>query len=460
MIRPLLDRIRAAGAHGAIAGALPLQVGQAVTVAMQAATSLVLLRVLGPDAVGLYAISVALAAAAGFFDLSGASRLALTELARARGEGVPERAAAILARFLRAAAAVRLPLVSVFFLLAPWIAGWLYGRSDAGLWARWFALPLALDLPFNLLVLVLHGRGRTRSLARVETSRAIVTAVCTIAVLLAGFGLAGLAAVHVSVSVLASLWGTRAYGRLVRVDLSLPSWADLLRRAGRADRAGRTAAGFALAIDKNLANLGSQLPMLLVGVLRPDAAGYFSAALRTMSLPYPLVSAFARYLEVLLPFRAGEEWNGARRTFIGVTVGMGAAWAVVTAGMLLAGPAVLVRLAGAEYAPAIPALYPLALQSLATGAGVGIGAALRAIERPSFGIALQAFSIAAAAPVGYALIPGAGAVGGAWFHALRYTLLTAAGIAWVLWLTRTGARSAPPAAQPAQSAASAPARPR
>jgi len=191
-----------------------------------------------------------------------------------------------------------------------------------------------------------------------------------------------------------------------------------------------------MAIEKNLGTLGGQLPMLMLGALRPDAAGYFSAALRTMSLPYPLVSAFARYLDVLLPQRAGESAAAARHAFARVTLVAGSGWAVVTILMILIAPFVLVRLAGEAYTPAIPALYPLVLQSLATGAGVGLGAALRGLEKPSHLIVLQALSILLTLPVGYALIPESGAAGASWFHSLRYVVLTVAGIGWVFWLTR------------------------
>jgi O-antigen/teichoic acid export membrane protein len=96
----------------------------------------------------------------------------------------------------------------------------------------------------------------------------------------------------------------------------------------------------------------------------------------------------------------------------------------------------LVRLAGAAYAPAVPALYPLILQSLAVGAGVGVGAALRALDRPQYGVVLQVVSILLSAPVGYALIQRDGAAGGSWFHAVRYVVLTCGGVGWVLWLLR------------------------
>jgi O-antigen/teichoic acid export membrane protein len=434
--RDLFDRVRTAAARPVVADSFRLQLGQAASLGVQAVTSLVLLRSLGPDLVGLYAISAALAAAVALLDLSGANRVAVIDVARARGAAELERIGTSLGTFLRVSLRVRVPIVVAFFAFAPDIAGTLYGNRDAGMWARWLGLPLATDLPFDLLVVTLQGRGEIRALVRVETTRAIATSTCLIAALLAGWGLLGVALVHVATSIAAALWAWRRYGVLAARDPALPGWADLVRMPRASGARSRAAAGVSMAIEKNLGNLGGQLPLLLVGALRPEAAGYFSAALRTMSLPYPLVSAFARHLEVLLPHRAGQGADAVRRTFARATLTAGAAWTVVTIGMILLGPIILVQLAGADYAPAVPVLYPLVLQSLATGAGVGIGAALRAVDRPAYGVALQAISIIATAPFGYLLIVHSGALGAAWFHALRYALLTVAGIACVLWLVR------------------------
>jgi O-antigen/teichoic acid export membrane protein len=430
--------LRGGTVRDAAGEALPLQVGQAVTIAVQGATSLVLLNALGPAALGVYAVSAALAATASIADLSGASRLAVTELAREGATTRTGRVAAILGRFIRTGVLVRVPVVAAFALLAPSIAQALYASPDAGRWARWLCLPLAIDLPYDLVTVVLHGRARMRQLARVESGRALLTALCTIAVLVAGLGLAGVVGVQVGASLCAALWALRAYRRLARQDAQLPPLRELIR-VSRVPRGLPAGAGVAIAVEKNLGNLAAQLPMLLVGALRPDAAGYYAAALRTVSLPYPLVSAFARYLDVLLPRRAGESAGAARRAFVRLTVAAGGGWAIVTLLTILAAPFVLVRLAGEAYAPAVPALYPLALQSIATGAGVGIGAALRGLGRPSHLVALQAASIVLVLPAGYALVHAAGAVGAAWFHALRYAVLTAGGIGWVLWITRPAA---------------------
>jgi O-antigen/teichoic acid export membrane protein len=94
-----------------VVDALYLQSGQAATIALQAATSLILLRILGPELAGVYAIGTALAAAIALLDLTGANRLALVDVARAHGMRDADAIRGILARFIRVSVLVRLPMV-------------------------------------------------------------------------------------------------------------------------------------------------------------------------------------------------------------------------------------------------------------------------------------------------------------------------------------------------------------
>lgn len=68
---------------------------------VQAATGLVMLRILGPETLGTHALSFAMIAVAALFDLTAASRVALIEATRALGAGERHRAGDALAYFFR-----------------------------------------------------------------------------------------------------------------------------------------------------------------------------------------------------------------------------------------------------------------------------------------------------------------------------------------------------------------------
>jgi O-antigen/teichoic acid export membrane protein len=423
---------RGLAGHRFVGDTATLQAGQVVAVAAQAATSLVALRVLGPELLGLYALSIAFVATIGLLDAGGSNRVALLELARAEASRTREATAAALAGHLRINVQLGGLVVLAFAIAAPHVSSWAYGRADVGGYARWLALPVLLDVPFAMLGIVRQGRRQMRPLVGMESARAIAASAAGITALAAGLGVAGLVGARVVASAAASLWAVRAYARLARRDGTLPSWRRLIVAARRTPLLPRVRIGITMSAEKNLGNLGAQLPVLLMGALSPAAVGYYNAALRVVSLPYPLLTALARNLDAALPFRAAR--GGVRGAFLRTSLAAGLLWTGVTAVMAVAAPIALVRLGGEAYAPAVPAIYPLLLQSIAVGAGVGIAATLRAIDRVAYGMALQLASIAVAVPLGLALIPSMGAVGGAWTMALRFSFLTVVGISLAAWL--------------------------
>ncbi len=424
-----------------VADTVTLQVGQVLSIFAQAVTSLVLLRVLGPGLVEVYAVSSALVAAAALLDLTGANRVALTELAYARGAATDDGATPALAAFLRVSAMIKVPVVIGLWMLAPYVATLAYGQPEVGRWARWLSLPLLFDVPFSLIVLVLQGHRHMRRLVQVETTRVLLESIATVAVLAAGGALPGVIAVRVAASVTSALWAIRAYARLATRSTTMPPWSRLLGRMRSIRTSAQRRFGLAMAIEKNVANLGGQLPVLLLGALKPGVVGYYVAAARVMAFPAPLVSAFARNLDVVLPFEAGRGLASLRRAFTRATAWSGGLWAIVTTALLLVAPVVLVKLAGPAYTPALVVLPPLAVQSLAVGFGVGLSSVLRAMGKPAYGAALQALSLVVTVPIGILLIDRLGAPGAAWFHASRFLLYTASGLVTVRYLLRKPAAS-------------------
>lgn len=415
---------------------LTLQAGQGVVLVVQAAVSLVVLRVLGPELFGVWTLSVAFITVAGLLDPSAAQRVALVEIARSLGAGDRATLLDALAAFLRVSATVNVLLVVSLFAAAPALANALYGRPEVGIWAAWLGLIRVIDTPWSLLLLVEQGRRRMSSLVGLESIRQVLASLLVVALLLTGWKVAALVAAQVAASIGAAVAGVVIYARVSAEDPRLPAWQVLVDRAAAVTVRARFWLGVRIAVDKNLGTLAAQLPVLMLGALSPTTVGYYAAALRVVALPQPLITGLARNLETVLPQKAGESIAAMRRAFVATTGLSGAVWLVVTGVVALVGPPLLPLVAGASYQPAVAAIYPLLLQSVAAGFGVGAGTVFRTIDRMGCSIALQAASLAIMTPIGYVLIRRAGAVGGAWFHGLRFALVTLGSVLLVMWLTR------------------------
>jgi O-antigen/teichoic acid export membrane protein len=415
---------------------LTLQAGQGVALVVQAVVSLVVLRLLGPEHFGVWTLSQAFITVAGLLDPSAAHRVALVEVARSLG--ADDRAALrdALAAFLRVSATVNVALAVALALAAPVVAREVYSRTEVGLWAAWLGLVRVVDLPWSLLVVVQHGRRRMTSLVGFESVRQILSSLLAVALLLAGLKVGGLVAAQLAASVGAAITGLVVYRRIPAEDPRFPTWRELAVRAREVAVRARFWFGMRIAVDKNLGTLATQLPVLMLGALSPTTVGYYAAALRVVALPQPLITGLARNLETVLPQKAGESLAAMRRAFVTATWLSGGLWIVVTLVVALAGPPLLPLVAGASFTPAVAAIYPLLLQSVAAGFGVGAGTMFRTLDRMGYAIVVQAASLALMTPIGYVLIQRAGAVGGAWFHGLRFALMTAASLCVVFWLSR------------------------
>jgi len=113
----------------------------------------------------------------------------------------------------------------------------------------------------------------------------------------------------------------------------------------------------------------------------------------------------------------------------------GVIWTVITLGLALVAPFVTLLLFGLDYAPAIPMLFPLLIQSVAVGFGVGLGI-FRVLDKLGYSIAIQIVSLIIGGSIGYFLIKAWGGYGAAWFYSERFVLQTVLGIAVALWLLK------------------------
>jgi O-antigen/teichoic acid export membrane protein len=416
---------------------LRLQAGQITLGAIHAVRSLVALRWLGPGAFGIYALAQAMVSSAQLADVTAANRVALVGTARALAEGPDGDAAGPLADFLRLATAAAVVLAAGVWWLGPRIAAHAFHDPAIGGYAGWLGLCLVADVPFNLLIVALQAARRMTALVFVECGRAAAWLTATVIALGIDTSPGSLVAAQVIVSTIASISAVLVYRRVAHRDRHLPGWLTLIRRAARRRSGPALASGVRIAIDKNLGNLASQLPILLLGAVNTAAVGQLAAAIKVMALPGPLLTGLARNLDAVLPARAATGIREVRTTFLRATRYATLGWAPITLVTALAAPFLLAHVLGSAYTPALALIPALALQTLVLGVGVGLGPTFRTLDRVGWSIGCQVAALAVATPIGWWLIGHDGAGGAAWFHALRVALATSLSLAAVLYLLRS-----------------------
>ncbi len=415
-----------------------LQSGQLLLVIVQAIGNFFLIRLLRPDRLGRYTLVQTIAAMAGILDITGSVRLTTTYLAQAIGHDDHEQVRDSLAYFLRINVLYNVPLIACFAILAPIVSWNLYHDPIVSRWSVWLALTELTDLPTQLVTISYQASGRMRRLVGFESSRTVLSVLLTIGLLLAQFGIGALVLGTLSISILYGLLSIERYRRLAASDPRFPTWPELLSRARSVPIGNRFRRGFLIAVDKNIGSLLDKLLILFIGTLGTVALSDFSVVYKIVTLPQPLISGIARSLDTFLPKRAGksDSAHSLRRTFIDTTLFSGAIWSIMTLGLAVGGPLVLL-IAFPAYQAALPLIFPLLLQSIGIGLGVGLGPMLRTLHRLEFPIVMQTIAIVAILPFGGWLVSRWGLYGACLLVGLLEMGQVAAMIAVVLWLTRS-----------------------
>jgi O-antigen/teichoic acid export membrane protein len=389
----------------------------------------IIARALQKDLLGLYRAALLQFGLISLLNISGAALITRNALARAFGAEDRAGIRDSLGWFLKVHGLINIILATFFFFTFPLLAG------TAGELARWLAFTAVLDIPFNLIGVILAARRTLQPLVIRESFRIFILAALQIGAALA-VRVDWLIGVQLAVSIAYFMYSIYDYERLARTDPRIPTWRDAFAAARNAPIFRHLRQGVVIALDKNLSSFTvDTLPLLILSAYSQSALGLFSTAYQVITFPSPLIGGLARNLETYLPFKAKAQAD-FRSAFIRATLASSLLWSLATVGLGLAAPLMLVILFGFGYLPAVGWLYPLLLQSLAVGFGVGLGSAFRTLDKAHYSILESIVVTVIMLPVGYWLIQNYGGYGAAWFVGLQWLLNSLAGIGLVLWFTR------------------------
>ncbi|MFM7027204.1 MAG: lipopolysaccharide biosynthesis protein [Chakrabartia sp.] len=325
------------GAFGSKAAAAGAQFGQAI----------ILSRMLGPEALGLYYVALSVYRVAETAAPLGLPTSIVREVAAASAQGGwgsvrrITRRGLVLCAFLAAAAAVAI------WALADTLAGGLEGQPRAALALRWMALAIMPGVMALALTSVLRGLGR-QSLANLLGSL-VLPVVATL-----GF---------------VFLWRSHGYvgavqgfiaGQIAALALLGASLWQILRRRPNIHVQGRRLRESALAFwIVSLASLANDsLAILMLGFLAtPEQAGYFGIAAR-LAMPLSFLGASVQAVcdsRFAGLHRLGDQKALARDYHAALRGAFGFSLVAVLGLLLLLGP--LIALFGPQYAAARPILY-------------------------------------------------------------------------------------------------------
>jgi O-antigen/teichoic acid export membrane protein len=354
---------------------ITLQAGKILLTVLNAAAFIVLARGLGPDGYGEYQLVLTAYGLIMTLNLTGLAPGTIIRLAEAIGAGDRTRVRDLLGFFVQVSAGMAVIVLAVALIFGPLIAV----SDEIARLLRVYVLILFFQPLYTLTLFTLQGLRIMRRYTLLENTAAFMESGLRIGAVLVGLGVPGVVMAHVLSAAVKAGISLIIYRRTRRDHADvLPGMGDILHAARTNSPRPYWRFGVLLAVDKNLSNLYTLLPVQLIGLWHGEAAaGFARLGLSALTYPALLFRGILTNLETRLPADVGQAnyvrlMDNLRRVLRYVTpisVGVFAAFAVVAP--------LVVPVLGEEYIPAIPVIRILCVY----GAIIGVGGVFAPVYR-------------------------------------------------------------------------------
>ncbi len=430
MLQRLIDEIKRLGRSKFVRDTVTLQAGSLALTAIGAASFVVVARGLGREAYGVYQLVLNSYGLLMTLNLTGLGPSTITRLAEAIGAGDRDRVRDQMAFFVQVSLAVAVLALAAAALFGPLLA---VNPLISDLLLV-YMLTLFLLPWHHLLLLVLQALRIMHGYTLLDNAGNLIEAVLKIAVVLLGWGAAGVIGALVATAAVKAVGSLILYRRLQRQRPELlPTVGEVLGAARRNSPRPHWQLGFLLAVDKNVAALYTLLPVQALAMISGEAAaGFLRLGLHALSYVNMLFNGILTNLESRLPALAGQgDYTRLADNVRRVLRYLIPIAAVMYGGFALLAPLVAPIL-GEEYVPAIPVIRVLCLFGLVTGIGGVFGPLYRTLRVMRGILAIKIGALVAMLAPGFWLIASYGEVGGAWAIVLIYVLSVGLTIA-LIW---------------------------
>jgi O-antigen/teichoic acid export membrane protein len=379
----MIERLRAFFQRKFVRDTLALQVGKLGTTAMTLVVSVLVVRLLRPEAYGTWALANSLLTIWQVLNLTGVAISTNTRLALAVGARDELEILNLCAFY------VKVMLVWAVFsfvglaLLGPLLAEQLYsGGQVVGTLAAGLALTILPDALYNLVLIALQTQRSMRAFSLLQNANQFVLLVCTVAALLLRPTPAGLLVSRVCYSLITMLMALIYYQRVCATfAVRYPAPRSILSRVPAVSVGPYWRFGVMNALDKNVASLFTELPLQLVGILAGKAAaGYLELGFKAMTISALLTSAVFDNLQAVVPQAIGRgDYARLQQNFLRLVAAMTGAAAAFYALFALLAPLFVPLIYGEELVPAVVVIQVLAVYGAVTLIGGIFGPLYRAL---------------------------------------------------------------------------------
>lgn len=371
-------------------------------------SSLLVVRLMGTEAYGLWSLAQSFLVIWQSLDLTGVNVSTSTHLAIAAGAKNAPEILDVMAVYVKISLLWALVLIVGIGLTGPFLSARLYsGDTRIGVLAFWLSLGTLPDAIYSLFVIALQSQRSMRSVAVLTNINQFVLLACTAVALLISPTPENLVAGRLAYSTITMLVALVFYQRS-RLNFSLPypSFREVIGRVRSVSPRRYWRFGLLSAVDKNVANLYTEFSLQLVGIFAGKAAaGYLELGFKALTIPAILTSAVFDNLQAAVPQAVGRRdfrtlWRNFNRVLFGLALGA----VVFYAAFALALPLVVPLIYGHHWKPAIPAIVALSVFGAVTMVGGIFGPLYRSLNLLRSAIVVKIVALVAVLLPGWLLL--------------------------------------------------------
>lgn len=417
----MIDRARNFFRRKVVQDTLALQVGGLGVTALGMLAWIVVPVAMGPEKYGEWALVQSFLGIWETLNLTGLGVTVSTLLATAVGARDEPEILNLLGVFVRVSLLWGALSVVALAVIGLPLSRLLYGRAEIGALAAALALTLLIDPFYHMVTTALQSRRSMRTLALLNNANQFVLTVCLIVAALLHPDPQALVVARLAYSLITALLALWVYQRLRAQDgVIYPPLEAVLARARTVSYGPYWRFGLTNALDKNAAQLFTQIPLQLTGMIGGlAAAGFLQLALRGFQQASLFTAAVFSNMQAVVPQAVGRgDYARLYRGFMQLVLALAGGGVLFYGALALAGPAlmawVVAPLFGEEWLSVVPLIPVLAVYGVFSTVGGVFGPLYRAFEMSGAALAIKVVSLALMIPVGAALIHALGVVGGAW----------------------------------------------
>jgi O-antigen/teichoic acid export membrane protein len=412
---------------------LVLQVSNSAASAISFISSVVVLRLLGPDGFGVWTLAQSFFTIWQMPNLTGIGPSTSTRLALAIGARNEREILNNMAFYVKVAVTWGVLNTTLLALLGPSIAVNAYeSGAQIGVLAAVLSLTLIPDALYNLAVIALQARRSMRTVTAVQSANQLTLFASYAGSLLISPTVESLMMGRLFYSVATMFMALAAYQHRRSHDgLVYPTIRAVLTRALTVSVRPYWRFGVANALDKNLGGLFMEIPTQLVGILAGNAqAGYLEASFKGIRVVNQLTSAVFDNMQAVVPQAVGRgDHAGLRRNFLRVLavliIGAAAFYSVFAVVAYFYAPLIVAILYGEAYSPVAPLIPVVAVYGAVDTVGGIFGPLYRALRLMRRAIVVKIITLLLVFLPGTWLIQQTGALGGAWMINILYIVSVA-----------------------------------